>query len=456
MYQLRDYQQETIDKIIASIKRGHRSIMVQQPPRTGKTVIMADIARRATTKDNQILFVVHRQEIVQQVIKTFQKDDVNMDLAKIGMVQTITRHVDQLKPPQIIFVDEAHHVLAKSYRRILDAFPKAYKLLFTATPYRMNGQGFTDVADDLITGKSVHWLIDHNFLAPVDYYAPSQIDVSKLRVKRTGDFSEKSIKEALKPKIYGNAVRHYFKLAKGMQAIAYTYNVDSAIRLARTFRGYGISARAVSGETPKDERKQIIADYRAGKIKIVTNAELFTEGLDLPNVDCVIMMRPTQSLSLYLQFAMRSMNPRKGKRAVIIDHVGNVERFGLPTDDRQWSLEGTGKNSRQSGTTIKSVTVCPVCFASFYRTSDICPYCGAPLGQDKEIEVVDDVELKKVTNSRLAIVKKLEASAAMKNVAGKRPGELRNLKEVQAYAELKGYKPGWVYYYAKQRGFIRK
>lgn len=429
--------------------------MIQQPPRTGKTVIMADIARRATAKGNRVLFMVHRQEIVQQVVKTFQVDGVVMNLATIGMVQTITRHVDDLDPPQIIFVDEAHHALARTYQRVLEAFPKACKLLFTATPYRLNGAGFTEIADDLITGKPVSWLIDHHFLAPVDYYAPSQIDASKLRTKRTGDYSEDSIKEAMKPKIYGNAVKHYLKLAAGKQAIAYTYNVDSAIRLAQAFNSQGITARAVAGSTPKEERRKIIEDYRAGKIKIVTNAELFTEGLDLPNVDCVIMLRPTQSLSLYLQFAMRSMNPREGKTAIIIDHVGNVERFGLPTDDREWTLEGREKGKTSSGATIKSVTVCQTCFASFYRTGGTCPYCGAALGEEKKLEVVDDAKLKKVTRSRLAIIKQLEQSAATQNIAGKRPSELKSFKEIQAYAKLKGYRPGWAYYYAKQRGFIK-
>lgn len=456
MFKLRDYQQETIDKVYQSIQSHHRSIMVQQPPRTGKTVIMADIARRATAKGNRVLFMVHRQEIVQQVVKTFQADGVDMNLTTIGMVQTITRHVDDLDPPQIIFVDEAHHALAETYQRVLRAFPKAYKLLFTATPYRLNGAGFTDIADDLITGKPVSWLIDHQFLAPVDYYAPSQIDASKLRTKRTGDYSEASIKEAMKPKIYGNAVKHYLKLAAGKQAIAYTYNVDSAINLAQAFNSQGITARAVAGSTPKEERRKIIEDYRAGKIKIVTNAELFTEGLDLPNVDCVIMLRPTQSLSLYLQFAMRSMNPREGKTATIIDHVGNVERFGLPTDDREWTLEGREKGkTSSSGATIKSVTVCQTCFASFYRTGGTCPYCGAALGEEKKLEVVDSAELKKVTRSRLAIVKRLEQSSAMQNIAGKRPSELKSFKEIQAYAKLKGYRPGWSYYYAKQRGFIK-
>lgn len=152
------------------------------------------------------------------------------------------------------------------------------------------------------------------------------------------------------------------------------------------------------------------------------------------------------------------MNPREGKTAVIIDHVGNVERFGLPTDKRQWSLEGVSKQNKRasSGTVIKSVTVCPRCFASFYRTGDSCPYCGMRLGEEKELEVVDDVKLKKVTRSRLGIVKQLQKSTIMKNVAGKRPSELKNLKEIQAYGKLHGYKSGWAYYYAKKHGLLRK
>lgn len=456
LFELRPYQNETIKKVYESMKQGNRRIIIQQPPRTGKTVIFAEIARRATLKNNHVLFLVHRKEILDQTIKTFKKQNVDFNLTTLGMVQTMTRHVPEIPKPQLIIVDEAHHALAESYQRIMEAFPKAYKLLFTATPYRLNGAGFTDIADDLITGKPVSWLIDHHFLAPVDYYAPSQIDASKLRTKRTGDYSEASIREAIKPKIYGNAVKHYLKLAAGKQAIAYTYNVDSAINLAQAFNSQGITARAVAGSTPKEERRKIIEDYRAGKIKIVTNAELFTEGLDLPNVDCVIMLRPTQSLSLYLQFAMRSMNPREGKTATIIDHVGNVERFGLPTDDREWTLEGREKGkTSSSGATIKSVTVCQTCFASFYRTGGTCPYCGAALGEEKKLEVVDNAELKKVTRSRLAIVKQLEQSATTQNIAGKRPSELKSFKEIQAYAKLKGYRPGWSYYYAKQRGFIK-
>lgn len=454
MFQLRSYQTETIDKITNSIQQGHHSIIVQQPPRTGKTVIMAEIARRATAKGNRILFIVHRKEIVDQVIKTFSDDGVDISLAKIGMVQTITRHVEALKEPSIIFVDEAHHALSKTYRKILDAFPNALKLLFTATPIRLSGEGFTEIADDLIVGKSIQWLIDNQFLAPLDYYAPNQLNANDLKIKRNGEFDEKSIEEAFKPKVYGNVVATFKQLSATKQAIAYTYNVASAERLANQFIVNGISAKAVSGNTPKDERDQIISAYRNGKIQVITNAELFTEGLDLPNVDTVVMLRPTQSLSLYLQFAMRSMNPRKGKRALIIDHVGNIDRFGPPTADREWSLEGQKKQLRQSSEPTLSITTCEQCFAVFERKNlTHCPYCDAELAKPKELEVVDDVKLEKVD-----LVKSLAKRAKEvinSNVAGKRPQDLNSYAEVKAYQELMGYKPGWVYFYSKKRGFIK-
>lgn len=418
---------------------------------------MAEIAKRATDKGNSVLWIVHRKEIVDQARQTFIDQGVNMDLVTMGMVQTITRRVDKLPEPKIIFVDEAHHVLAKSYMRIIERFPNALKLMFTATPIRLNGQGFRSVADDLILGKPIPWLIENGYLAPVDYYAPVGIDMSKLVTKR-GEFDEKSIEQAFKPKIYGDVVGTFRKLSPDKQAIAYTYNVKSAKDLADTFNANGISAEYVSGKTKKEERNQIITRYRNGEIQVVTNAELFTEGLDLPNVDTVIMLRPTQSLSLYLQFAMRSMNPRKGKTAVIIDHVGNVERFGLPTEEREWSLDGSKKGGQEnSRPPEKTITTCENCFATFYRKSlTECPFCGAELAEPKELEVESEVELKKIEAAkRLDRVKRITESKLSLQVADKMPGDLKSYQEIVAYAKVKNYKRGWIYYYSKKRGFIK-
>jgi len=137
-------------------------------------------------------------------------------------------------------------------------------------------------------------------------------------------------------RIFGHIVKQYKRIANGKQAVVYTYSVDSAIKVANEFNESDISAREVDGNTPQNVRDAIVKDFKNQKIKILVNVNLFTEGVDLPNVDCVIMARPTASLSLYLQFSMRCLNPRKGKTAIIIDHANNFKKFGYPDDDRDW------------------------------------------------------------------------------------------------------------------------
>lgn len=464
MYKLRNYQEVTINRIYEQLKLGHRSIMVQQPPRTGKTVIMAEIARRATRKGNSVLFLVHRKELVDQARRTFEEQGVDMSLVTMGMVQTMTRHVGELSEPTIIMIDEAHHVLAKSYRRIIDAFPRAVRIMVTATPWRMNGAGFEGVADCLIPGQSMGNLIKHGFLAPIRYFRPPDINTAELKTKANGEFDEQSVAEALKPKIYSNAVKMYLAHARGMQPIAYAYNVQSAKQLAKNFNDAGISAAEVDGATPKEERDRLIQRYRDGKITILTNAELFTEGLDLPNVDCVIMMRPTQSLSLYLQFSMRAMNPRAGKTAVIIDHVDNLSRFGLPIDERSWTLKGTQTAGRKHGETITPTTTCPYCFATFYRKGrKTCPICGRKLTVPDEesgpvhidADLVEVSQAKQQAKRRVEIAHMIRDSEMMKWIADKTPDQLENMIQLQYYARLHGYKPGWAYVVGKKRGFVR-
>ena len=480
---LRDYQQDTIDSVVKSMKTGHRHIVVQQPPRTGKTVIMAEIAKRATAKRNRVLVVVHRQELVRQTQKTFVKWGVVMELTRVGMVQTLWRqvkrggtvnvgdtthkhhsHHTEVKAPQVIIIDEAHHALAKSYRTIVDAFPGAIVLMFTATPYRLSGAGMGEVADDLIQGLQVPELIKKGYLAPVKYFAPPDINTALLR-RAKGEFTEQSIDEALKTRVYGSAVDQYKKHANGLKAIAYCHSVASAKRLAKEFNDNGITALEVDGATPAEKRADAVEQFKNGKVTVLTNVELFTEGLDLPNVDCVIQLRPTQSLSLFLQFSMRAMNPRKGKTAIILDHVGNASRFGLPTDERQWSLKGKGKASKKRDSVEQppAIKTCPNCFGTFYAkdvVNDCCPLCHQPLmdGSAEEDEVVDgdlqEVKNDRIIKKRLARVHAVQKQNAMKEIAGLSYHELKTLSQLQLYGSAHGYKQGWAYYQAKERKII--
>ena len=423
---------------------------------------MAEIARRTTANNNRVLFTVHRKEILEQAVNTFKNQGVNPDLLTAGMVQTLTHRVEKLPIPNVILVDEAHHALAKSYQRILNKFSKAVILLFTATPHRAGQAQLDQIADDIIVGQSIHELTEKGFLAPFRYFQPPNGFNSKL-LKRgsTGDFTNESMQEAMSTKIFGHIVKQYKRIAPGMQAVVYTYSIDSAVKITAEFNSEGISAIEVDGTTPKEKRTVAVKKFRKQEIKILVNVNLFTEGIDLPNVDCVIMARPTASLALYLQFSMRCLNPRPGKTAIIIDHANNFKTFGYPDDDRDWK-QAIKSGKQKSKTLLKdpglSIVTCDYCFA-VVKASEVkdgkCPICGKPI-KVHEAKPVCDVDLVEASKEHQRLIKEIVKNNLLKEVANKTVGELHSLKELQAYAKLHGYKPGWSWYQAKRKGLIKK
>ncbi|WP_289683278.1 DEAD/DEAH box helicase [Lactobacillus intestinalis] len=422
---------------------------------------MAEIARRTTKNNNHVMFLIHRKEVLDQAVKTFSKQEVNSNLLTAGMVQTLTRRVDKLPTPNVILVDEAHHALAKSYQRILSKFPKAIVLLFTATPRRTGRTQLDQIADDIIVGQSIHELTEKGFLAPFRYFQPpNDFDEKALKRGSTGDYTAESMQEAMSTKIFGHIVKQYQRIAKGMQAVVYTYSVDSAIKIANEFNSEGISAIEVDGTTSKEKRDLAVRKFRDQEIKILVNVNLFTEGVDLPDVDCVIMARPTASLALYLQFSMRCLNPRPGKTAIIIDHANNFKQFGYPDDDRDWKQ--AIKSGKQKSKTLLtdpglSIITCDYCFA-VVKASEVkdgkCPICDKPI-KVHEAKPVSDVDLVEASKEQQRQIQEIVKNDLLKKVATKTVAELHSMKELQAYAKLHGYKPGWAWFQAKRKGLIK-
>lgn len=423
---------------------------------------MAEIARRTTKNNNRVMFLIHRKEVLQQAVKTFNEQGVNRNLLTAGMVQTLTRRIDKLPTPDVILVDEAHHALAKSYQRILNKFPKAIVLLFTATPHRTGRMQLDQIADDIIVGQSIHELTEKGFLAPFRYFQPpGDFDSKLLKRGSTGDFTNDSMQRAMNAKIFGHIVKQYKRIAPGMQAVVYTYSIDSATKIAAEFNSEGISAVEVDGTTSKEKRAVAVRKFREQEIKILVNVNLFTEGVDLPNVDCVIMARPTASLALYLQFSMRCLNPRPGKTAIIIDHANNFKQFGYPDDDRDWRK--AIKSGRQKSKSLLkdpglSIVTCDYCFA-VVKASEVkdskCPICGKPI-KVHEVKTVSDVDLVEATKERKARIKQIIQDQVMTNIVDKSVSELHSFQELAAYGKLHGYKPGWAYFMAKKKGLIKK
>ena len=181
---LRPYQSDLIRQVYQAYRDGYRRPCIVLGCGGGKSVIVADMARRTTQKGNRVLFLVHRRELCQQIEETFRNQGVTMSLCQIQMVQTAVRRLEKLPEPSLIITDENHHCLAGSYRKIYQEFPSSYCVGVTATPVRLNGGGLGEVNDKLILGPSTQWLIENQFLAPYDYYAPKLFDPESLGTKK--------------------------------------------------------------------------------------------------------------------------------------------------------------------------------------------------------------------------------------------------------------------------------
>ena len=434
---LRPYQADLFNAMRHSLATGHRRIMCVAPCGAGKSVIMQAVVESAQAKHNTVLILAHRQEIVDQLAERMKP----YSNATVMMMQTAVRRLDALATPSIIIIDESHLIKANSYMRILEHLSNSYALYFTATPQRLDGKGFDDVADDLIQGVSVRWLIENDYLAPFEYYAPKMLlDTSQLSIKQ-GEYDGKQAASMLdKPKIYGDVIQEYRKHAVGLQAIAFCSSVEHSQRTADAFNAAGIAAAHVDGKMTKNQRREIVQRFRDGQITVLCNYAIVIEGLDVPNAACVLCLRPTQSLTVHVQSVMRCMRPAPGKVARILDFVGNYERFGLPDDDRQWSLQGRKKRTRQKEQNTVRARVCENCFRTYSGDSRICPYCGyqQPKTQ-REIEQDEKAELERITeqnrkNRRMEV------------------GMAKTLDDLKRIATERNYARGWVYAMAKIKG----
>lgn len=444
---LRPYQEELVSKVREAWINGKRAPCIVLPCGGGKSCIVAEIAKRTTEKKNRVLFLVHRRELCGQIENTFRKWGVDMLRCQIIMVQTAARRLDKIPYPSLIITDENHHSLANTYKKVYEAFPNAHRVGVTATPVRLDGSGLADVNDELIIGVSAKWLIENNCLSPYDYYAPSLVDMTGIKIKK-GDYDIASVENLmLRKAVFGDVIKYYKKLADGKQAICYCTSVRHSMETAMQFNLAGIEAVHVDGSTPKAERERIMNDFRRGAIDILCNVDLISEGFDVPDCECAILLRPTQSLTLYIQQSMRCMRYRKGKKAVIIDHVGNYARFGMPDADRSWSLEGKKRQKHEiSASEEVKIRECPQCFAVFKPIADdgsqvkICPYCGYEFPKKERSEIESEsAELNKIKGFVLDF---------------KTPEECNSYGELLDYAEKHGYKKGWAFYQAKRRGLI--
>lgn len=425
--ELRPYQLNLIENIKSSLQRGNKAVCVVAGCGSGKSVVAGAIAKSATRKGNRVLFSVHRAELLEQIKATFSSMGVDADLCSFGMIQTLRRRLDRLEECDLIIIDEAH-TNYKAYQALFERYPNAIKLGFTATPVRLSDGGLGLLFTDLVESVSTHWLISNGYLAQYKYFSLPLASTKGLHIK-AGEYNQGEVAELMENKaIYAGAVEQYEKFAKGKKAMVYCASIKSSIETAAAFRAAGISAVHIDGTMSKRQREAVIERYRDGEITVLSNVGITNEGFDDKDIECTILLRPTMSLALFVQMAMRSMRPRDGKTAIILDCVGSCYTHGLPDDDRQWSLEPKKKQAD-----IVKIRICKNCYAAYPPTESKCPYCGYEATTEiqkteRKVVEVDLVELKRteeIRNTRL------------------RDADLHTWDEVVEFQKVHGYKFMW-------------
>lgn len=361
---LRDYQIEICEKVNEAFGK-HRSVMMQMPTGTGKTVVLASLVKQYLNRDADcaVLIVAHRIELIEQTGAFLSHFGIDYGViaggkwpavfkrVMVASVQTLSKNLDIDLAPSLVVIDEAHHTLVKTYQMLWTAWPEAKFLGLTATPYRMSGDGFTDLFEVLVDSWSVKQFIADGWLSPYDYYSirpdsEEQQEIDSLKKRGAdGDFQMKELREKLdvRPSIE-RLFESFERFAFDKKGIIYAIDIAHAEHIAEYYRLQGVNAVAISSKTPAKERAEVIRTFKdENSIQILVSVDLFSEGFDCPDVEFIQMARPTLSLAKYLQMVGRGLRPCKGKQCcTIIDNVGLYRTFGLPSVDRDWGAYFVG------------------------------------------------------------------------------------------------------------------
>lgn len=450
---LRPYQQQCIAGLRQSFARGHHSPLLVSPTGSGKTRMFAYLIARLAESGKRSAVLVHRDELVDQVSGALSDVDVRHGFvaagraydkrlpAHVASVQTLVRRLDRAAAPDYVICDEAHHCIgASTWGRIVAEWravnPKLRLIGVTATPERLSGEGLGEVFDDMILGPTARELIDAGFLSPYRLFAPAQqLDLSGVS-RRAGDFAKGELAAAVdKPAIIGDAVWHYRRTMNGAPAVVFCCSLAHAEHVVEQFRASGFRAAQVDGKMERGMRRALVQEFGRGALNVLVSVDVISEGFDVPGIVGAILLRPTQSLALYLQQVGRALRIAPGKdSAIILDHVGNTARHGMPDDEREWSLVGR-EESRRTKAGEAACRQCEKCFAVSPAAAAKCRECGEAFAvKPREIEQVDgtlsEVDVQAARRQAARDQAQAESLDALVEL-----GRMRGYKNPRAWAE---------------------
>lgn len=430
---LRDYQVESIEKIRSEFTSGKKKVLLWLATGSGKTVVFCEMIKSAEKKGKNTLVVVRGRKLVDQASERLMREDVSHGVLMSGhwnyrphlahQVASIDTLISRRLRPKadLIIIDEAHMAGSKGYKEFLALYPEAFIVACTATPYV--DKGLSHIAETVVHPITMIDLIDKGYLVPFRYFAPTEPDLTDVKVSSsTKDYLSDQLEGAMNAGgLSGKIIDHWKKIASDRQTICFAVNIHHSKTLVERFKENGINAEHCDADTSDVERDEIIARLKSGETQIVCNVGIFGTGIDIPSVGAIIMARPTKSRNLFIQQAGRGTRISDGKSdCILLDHAGNIRRHGFPTDETDVNLEANEKEFH-----AKKSKICDMCFV-VYR-GPFCPECGAV---EKPIPIIGPIE---------------ESDDQLVEITETDP-ILRSAKALRLEAKYKGRKPSWAHY----------
>jgi superfamily II DNA or RNA helicase len=473
---LRPYQKDIIDGLRKKLSI-NKTVMLQLATGAGKTVIFSEITKLAYSNNYRIWIIVPRNELLRQASDHLAKYKVPHGLIAAGTNEsraykvhivskdTLIRRYDRIKEwPDLLIIDEAHLFLIRQLE-IAKQLPDKTKIIgVTATSERLDGRGLSTASgglyDDIVYGPTIADLIEMGYLSNMRYFSPPLEGLDELH-RRGTEFNPDEVENLLqRRKIYGGAIQHYRDYAHNKPALVFCRSVKAAAETAQRFNDAGYVFENIDGRMTYVKRKGLIDALRAGRIQGLTSCELTTYGIDVPRVECIIMLRPTLSRTLYFQMIGRGLRPSLGKKhCVILDHVGNLQEHGHPLEEYQWQFHGREKRKGGEGVSRSVLHLCDQCF--LYFKGDVCPNCGGERKAKKRadlkevdgrlVEVKGPIELKdRPPEEQREVVDRLEELCEACKLKEDKEGLYKldesAVSELLMLAESLGYNDRWVYH----------
>ena len=453
---LRAYQSNVVDATRAALRSGKRRVLAYLPTGGGKTRVATAIAQLTLAKSaGRVIVLANRKQLVHQFAAALRAAGLDVGIAQgentaglhhrvvVCSIDTIHARSYTFEDVALFIIDEAHAVAgSEKYRTLLFRYNRVPVIGLSATPFaRGLGKSYPELADrplfeELVVGATVQQLVDDGFLTDIEIYCPSAPDMTGAKTSRTAegeqDYRQADIDEAAdRPELVGDIIRHWLKLAGGRKTIAFASSIAHSKHIVGQFQAAGVTAEHLDCYMDDDTRADILGKFERGDFTVLSNVALLSEGFDVPDTACMILARPTKSLTRFLQMVGRVLRPAPGKtHALLLDHSGSVERIGHPFDDLPLELcDGSPNKAGKQQREKPEPKPCPSCKFVKPAGAHECPKCGFKPERKSDVQVRDG-ELHRLDRK----TKKPATPDRKQHV----------YSQLLQVARNKGYSPGWV------------